>query len=268
MAKGNSRYIPKTKHNPEYQARQIEKLSARIDTHAKHISAISQSHDNHISHLGNFARHDLKNAIQSMDSILNTIDPDEFDKSTVESLIAYLSVMRSTLDNFAKLVTYSSTGTFNLSDLMVAVELLARADMQRNGIDILFEYDRMCKIEISLPFQVILQMLNNLIINAIKALEGVTEKKILIKAFIISEFLNIEIKDNGILIPEDGLSKIFNYGYSSTGGSGIGLFHARYLCNEYKGKIDIEQVKDSDFNKTFTILLPLKLDDGKDDSNN
>lgn len=269
MRKKRKNYIPKKRYNPIQQAKRIDKIANDLEIHRRHISAISMSHDNHITHLANFARHDIKNTIQNIDSILSTTPAEEFNNNTIVSLTASLDVIRNTMDNFAKLVPYSTTGKFRLNDLMVAVELLARADMQKNEIEMVFDYSRQTSTEIDLPFQIILQMMNNLIINSIKSLESLPNKKMLIQAWMEQEFLHIKIKDNGIVIKQEDSDKIFDYGYSTTGGSGIGLFHARFLCNDLKGGINVDLTEDENYNKTFSIRLPIILNkNGKDSFNN
>lgn len=265
MKKKKTTYQPTSKYNPAYQSRQIEKLAERLRIHQLQIEAISRSHDNHITHLANFARHDIKNAIQNMDSILSTTSASDFNDKAIDSLSTCLDVIRTTLDNFAKLVPYSSTNTFTLDSLLVAVELLARADMQRNHIDMVFEYPRDTTIAIQLPFQAVLQMMNNLIINATKGLEDVSGKKLLLLAQVDTVHMTIAIKDNGTPIQIADSARIFEYGYSTTGGSGIGLFHAKYLCTAFKGDIQVDLQEDHGYNKTFIVKLPITLPlNGKD----
>lgn len=258
MMKGKKKYIPNRAYNPAAQAKKIDQLADKLEIHRRDIQAISKSHDDHISYLANFARHDIKNAIQSMDCIVSTTNSDEFDSKVIDSLSTYLEVIRNTIDNFAKLVPYSVSGEFKLDNLMVAVELLARFDMQKNEIDIKFEYIRQSPLHLKLPFQIILQMLNNLIINSIKALEKIESKKIIVIGSVDEKHLKVQIKDNGCPIEPENCNKIFDYGYSTTGGSGIGLYHATYLCNEFKGKIILDLENDGVYNKTFSITLPIE----------
>jgi hypothetical protein len=82
MAK-KSKYTPKAKFNPIIQAKKIEYLSEELDRLGKAIEALSKSHDNHIAYLGNFARHDIKNAILSMDSILTETTPEDFNEERI-----------------------------------------------------------------------------------------------------------------------------------------------------------------------------------------
>ena len=270
MSKSRRRkkYIPTQRYSPVQQAKRLDRIAEDLEIHKRHIKAISMSHDNHIVHLGNFARHDIKNTIQNMDSILSTTDLAEYTDETIKSLSSCLDVMRETIDNFAKLVPYSSNGEFRLDELMIAVSLLARGEMQKKEIDITFDYQRQTQTKIVLPFQAILQMLNNLIINAIKSLELTSGRKLMVSAKIEDQFLFIEIKDNGISIMPEDSEKIFDYGYSTTGGSGIGLFHARFLCNNFTGEINLNLLEGEEYNKKFSIKLPLIFNqNGKNDPN-
>jgi signal transduction histidine kinase len=266
--KRKKKYNPTSHYNPVVQKRKIDKLAEKIENHRRAIQAISRSHDIHISYLGNFAKHDIKNAIQSMDSILSTTNPNEFDEEKIRSLSEYLKVIRSTMDNFAKLVPYSASGKFTLTTLMLAVELLTRADMQKSEIDIKLVFPKTSEAEIHLPFHGILQMLNNVILNSIKSLENVDKKVLLITAELKDEMAQFCISDNGIAIPEGNEEQVFDFGFSTTGGSGIGLYHARYLCDQFKGEILLENKPNGMFTKAFHIKLPILEKDGKDNTDN
>ena len=91
----------------------------------------------------------------------------------------------------------------------------------------------------------------------------------LIAAYIDQDVFKLEIRDNGCTISEENISKIFDYGYSTTGGSGIGLYHAKYLCEQYfEGSIKVKVNTFGIYNKVFFIILPICLQNGKDNNNN
>jgi len=257
MKKRKKKYTPPKRYNPAVQANRLDKLSEQIELHRRNIEAISKSHDNHISYLGNFAKHDIKNAIQSMDSILTTTGIEEFDETKIGSLSTYLEVIRGTINNFSKLVPYSSNGKFKIDILFIAVELLSRTEIATNKIEFKLDFDRNLDTEIDLPFQSLLQMLNNLLINSIKSLEGENEKKIYLKAEVKDTELIIMISDNGKIIPSENQQRVFEYGFSTTGGSGIGLYHAKYLCDQFDGSISVSLTEKEELNKTFIIKLPI-----------
>jgi len=50
--------------------------------------------------------------------------------------------------------------------------------------------------------------------------------------------LEIRIKDDGVGISDEDLKSIFNFGFSKTGGSGIGLYHVKKIMEEY-GSIEV-----------------------------
>ena len=80
-------------------------------------------------------------------------------------------------------------------------------------------------------------VIDNLISNArkkeikakhIEVTIDVTEKK----------NLELRIKDDGIGISNEDLKTIFDFGFSKTGGSGIGLYHVKKIMDEY-GSIEV-----------------------------
>ncbi|MGF1636482.1 MAG: hypothetical protein ACFCUU_05370 [Cyclobacteriaceae bacterium] len=71
------KFIPQKRLNPEILKKKLDKLESEIALHRKNIDAISKSHDNHITMLSNFAKHDIKNSVQSMDSIISSNSADE-----------------------------------------------------------------------------------------------------------------------------------------------------------------------------------------------
>ena len=103
------------------------------------------------------------------------------------------------------------------------------------------------------------QALINIIDNAVKY----TEKgKIMIKAYIEGEEVNIDISDTGPGIPEEHLPRIFERFYvvdksrsRKTGGTGLGLSIAKHIIEMHKGRITVSSVPKK--GTTFHISLPL-----------
>ena len=262
------KYTPSPKYNPVV-------LSKRVDNDRKEINRLSNffksydvSYSNHITYLGNFSRHDIKNAIQSIDSILSTTEASEFTAEIIESIASHLEVIRNTNENFAQLVPYSTDGTFTIDVLLNASQLLFRADMVKHEINIIYDYPKDSIIHIKLPFQSIVQVINNLLINCIKALEHVENKHILVKGILTDNDLIINIYDNGSNIGTENKNQVFDYGFSTTGGSGVGLFHAKSLCQNFKGRIELTDSDIDIYNKSFTIVLPIYDIYGEEHSNN
>lgn len=258
MNRKKKNYIPKKPLNPIVVQSKLSELENQVKLHGKNIDAIGKSHDTHITMLSNFARHDIKNSVQSMDSILGSNSLEELTDKHLESLKLNLNIIRETIDNFSKLVPYSERDYFNFEQLITAVELLNRENFYLNKIKLVKNIPE-GDYNFNLPFQSVLQMINNIIINATKAFDDkATDKKIKISIEFSDELFSIKIYDNASKIPFSKIDSIFEYGKSSTGGSGIGLYHARYLCNLYNGNISVSELSDDpNYSKYFLINLPI-----------
>lgn len=250
------KYIPKKRHNPEHQALLIEELEKKIEQHRRELEIVTASYDKHMEYLANFARHDMGNAIQTMDAIV-TLAESDFQAEHLTSLRSCVDNLNIILDNFEKLVPYSKTGDFELSRLMVALETMNRSAFSLEHIQSNIRYDKSRNITLSQPYQALLQILHNLVINAIKALKGVEEEKIIeISADTDDKNCWISVKDTGCGIPDENVNKVFEYKFTTTNGTGIGLYHAKYVCKEINGRINLQRNVDG-FSTIFTIKFPL-----------
>ncbi|HQD45823.1 MAG TPA: sensor histidine kinase [Kaistella sp.] len=256
---GKSKFIPQNRTNPVLLQKKLKELEKEVKLHGRNIDAISKSHDTHITMLSNFARHDIKNSVQSMDTILSTNSIDELKDEHLDSLKLNINIIRETIDNFSKLVPYSERDYFDLEKLISAIELLNRENFYVFKVTLIKDIPD-GNFNFNLPFQSVLQMLNNIVINAIKAFENSTHpnKRIKISAEFTDKKFTLSIFDNAEKIPFEEVNTIFDYGVSSTGGSGIGLYHAKYLCNLYHGDIKVFELNaDDDYTKRFLINLPI-----------
>ena len=92
-------------------------------------------------------------------------------------------------------------------------------------------------------------LVDNLFSNSKKA--GATEFKVGIKRQ--NNNVVISFSDNGKGIEENKLKDIFKYGYTTSEGSGIGLFHVKEIIQRIGGKLEIE----SEVKKGTTIKIIL-----------
>ena len=235
--------------------KKLDKISSELDAHKKNMDAVVQSYNHHMDYLSNFARHDMGNAIQNISATLKTIEG-KVNPEIITALKSSVANLNSTLDNLGKLIPYSPNRTFRLPDLIIAVEILVRSSSRVDNIALTTRFDRENSEEINQPFQALLQLLHNLIINAQKALRNISgEKRILIEANMTPDKCVIRVMDNGCGIPPEHISTIFEYGFTTTNGSGIGLFHAKYLCMEIGGDISVTQ-NENGFSTIFTLTFP------------
>lgn len=94
-------------------------------------------------------------------------------------------------------------------------------------------------------------IIDNLINNAKKAKASNIEIKLEETA---KNHLEISFIDDGIGIQENEINKIFDLGYTTTDGSGIGLFHVKQIIDSMKGQITVY----NNIDKGITLTLHLK----------
>ncbi|KND16845.1 hypothetical protein AFK20_12695 [Enhydrobacter aerosaccus] len=239
---------------------ELNALQIKLDRMSKNIDAQTEIHAAHLALLGNFASHDLKNSLQSIDAIISTHQHDELSEEHLQSIKYNVQLIRETLKNFSKLVIHSGDNTCTFDELIQAIKIVSRDTFSENNINFNVEQDYDTDITFHYPFTVMFLMLNNLVINAVKALEVVeNDRKIEIHTVLTDENILIKVFDNAPKVDKTLEDKIFEFGYSTTNGSGIGLFHARYVCEIYKGTLNYheETKKNHLLDKCFVIELPL-----------
>jgi len=125
----------------------------------------------------------------------------------------------------------------------------------KNRIQVVKEYGDLPQIE-CYPSQ-LNQVFMNLLVNAEQAMPE--KGTITIKTFRDGESVKVAIRDTGIGIPKENLSKIFDPGFTTKGvgvGTGLGLSICHKIIQDHHGKITVE----SEVGKgtTFTIALPIR----------
>ncbi len=102
------------------------------------------------------------------------------------------------------------------------------------------------------------RVLNNLVKNALQAIPEDRAAQIYLKLRRIGDFAQIEVKDNGVGIPEDKRSQIFtpNFTTKSTG-SGLGLAMCANIVETLQGKIYFET--EEHVGTRFYVEIPLTI---------
>ena len=109
-----------------------------------------------------------------------------------------------------------------------------KLNLKKTENDIFFQFD---KLQISRCF-------NNLIKNAIEAVEKIPNPSVELIMYNKSNNIIIEIKDNGVGIDEKMISKIFEpYFTTKSKGTGLGLSIVKRIIEDHGGKIKIEKNK-------------------------
>lgn len=123
----------------------------------------------------------------------------------------------------------------------------------KNDIDIECNINAASKYTIKIKPLSFIMMIDNIVGNAIKA--NATKFRIVLDDK-SKEYHIIRFIDNGEGIDEsiEDISRLFEFGVTTTSGSGLGLFYAKKYMNDIKGEIDIVPNED----KGISVVLKFK----------
>jgi signal transduction histidine kinase len=102
----------------------------------------------------------------------------------------------------------------------------------------------------------VLRLLQNLVTNAIEALDGRTDGQVEIEAWAQAEVLCLKIADNGPGLPAEVRSHMFEpfVTHGKQKGIGLGMSIVRNIVTAHGGTIDFESEEGK--GTTFTVKLP------------
>lgn len=192
-----------------------------------------------------------------LDSALRNID------DAMKLVMTNLTRASELIQSFKKVAVDRSSSdkrVFNIKEYLKDIATSLKPRLKKNAHSIEIEADDMIEIE-SYPGD-LSQVITNLIINSV--VHGFDENKkngiIKIRAVRENENLMIIYSDDGMGIPEENLSKIFNPFFTTkrgTGGSGLGLNIVYNIVTQKLGGT-IECRSTVDIGTTFIITLPVK----------
>ncbi|TGM74087.1 PAS domain S-box protein [Leptospira mtsangambouensis] len=217
--------------------------------------------------LTDWDRNDLSNVLLDTSDIL---------EESIDGASRVVEIVRN-IKSFAHVNKEENFVRCNLNEVINSAINISHHNIKYDSV-VEFSFDKNLP-EIFCHPQEIGQVFINLLVNAGHAIEekknhglfpdtqGEKPGKIEIKTKCIysennQQFAEIKIKDNGIGIPEDIQSRIFDPFFSTkeTGeGTGLGLSISMDIIRKHKGKIDLESVRCE--GTTFSILLPTNLED-------
>jgi two-component system, NtrC family, nitrogen regulation sensor histidine kinase NtrY len=172
---------------------------------------------------------------------------DDFDDislgiSTIRKRSENLLKFADTYRQLAK-VSMTSFSKFYIRDLFEGVEILLENQIEQKNI----EFDVIIKdFELMIEGDMVLieQVLINLIINAIDAVQHQPNPKITLSVFQNIQQVIIEVRDNGVGMSDELMDKIFvPFFTSKPNGSGIGLSLSKQIMALHKGTITINSVE-------------------------
>lgn len=204
--------------------------------------------------------HTAGNITWSLDSLIDSINNDE----PREKLIKDIKDISLEVQRIVSASRFVTKAGFNTQAEKITNDLVSFVnDYVRNiyvPADSFIHQKRPIKIEINennsvkhllkfRPFEITVIM-DNLFSNSRKA----KSTKIELTWKKDKDFLILNFKDNGLGIPDEIKDKIFNFRYSNTDGSGIGLYHVKDLLSKYKASIEFVQ---SNSGAEFDLKFPI-----------
>lgn len=246
-ALGKGIELEETSENLEQQVKKGAFQGALIGTDKERI--ISMQHQ--VFHSSSRIHRNLK-------LLIKKLDPNTFDEAT-KKYVKVISLEASKINSIANFITKAN---FNLKASEIEEDLVDFVVDYLNEVyiieDAVIDTDLKIYIDINSATHIktirpleVTSVLDNFISNAEKA-----KAKTLNFTFKKTDSkLQIVIKDDGQGIKQKDISRIFELGYSTTDGSGIGLFQIQdIVVSKMKGAIEV----DSELNKgtTFKITIP------------
>lgn len=193
----------------------------------------------------------------NIEFLLKTID-----KTTMtEKQKKYIGVVTHELDKIVSISKFITKANFNLTASTINADIInfIREYLEELYLSSNHVIDSQIKIEnipktnttykINLRPLEITTMIDNFIQNSQKA----KATKIIFNYLIDKDCFVLTVEDDGCGIAKDNLDNIFQLGYTTTNGSGIGLFNVKETIRQMNGTIDVK----SEINKgtKFTIRI-------------
>ena len=193
----------------------------------------------------------------NIEFLLKTID-----KTTMtEKQKKYIGVVTHELDKIVSISKFITKANFNLTASTINADIInfIREYLEELYLSSDHVIDSQIKIEnipktnttykINLRPLEITTMIDNFIQNSQKA----KATKIIFNYLINKDCFVLTVEDDGCGIAKDNLDNIFQLGYTTTNGSGIGLFNVKETIRQMNGTIDVK----SEINKgtKFTIRI-------------
>jgi len=255
---------------------QPAELLARTRHHVRLLEQQRQM-ERHYQHLNTLrnqfiqsATHDLKNPLHIIQSYAQLLDEhediahSEDARRYVQRILVSTQRMWDLVTDMLDLAHLENGMALSLQEASIN-QMLTRTiyefelDAQKRGVVLVSEImdeDRIIQVDVS----AFLRVLENLLSNALKYTP--TKGKILLRAWVQAQQLFISVSDDGMGIPSEELSRVFEPFYRvnqrevhEVEGSGLGLSIVKLIVEQHGGQVEVQSTMG--YGTTFTLRLPL-----------
>lgn len=171
--------------------------------------------------------------------------------------LSYMSEVITTVKGQAVNLSGDDKVKFSISELFSHTNILMKHELQNALVKLEIKNDVDDDVILTGNINSLVQVLNNLISNAIQAYNGKTDQKIELGAYLKDSGIEIMIKDYGPGLPTKVKNKLFKEMITTKGkeGTGLGLFMSYSMVKaKFNGDITYES---SEKGTTFYIYLPV-----------
>ena len=268
--KKNSKYFKQSKYNPVVFQKQLDESKRKIEKLRVAFDHKYQALEIFLTLIVNFASHDIKNSLHSLDGMVSTLSPNEISALEIESMKMCIDQMRDILTSFGEFSIKNDGKSFEIGKLLQSLEILHRPYLKRDKVEFSIQYINVEKtLIIHQDFQLILFMFNNMIINSLTALKDSNVKRLTIFLRQLEQDVEILVCDTGVGIPDENKPRVFEpYFTTKEGGTGVGLTHVQFVIETIlKSEISIITDKIEDFITIFKLTIPISSHDSQDFDN-
>jgi signal transduction histidine kinase len=166
-----------------------------------------------------------------------------------------MSDIITTVKGLATNMNTSETAEFTADELMKRVFLLMQQELKRGKCRMEFTNDLPPAVKITGDVNNLVQVLSNLVGNAVDAMPAGGEIKA--HAFLKDDAICLSVSDQGMGVPPNIKEKLFKEMFTSKGakGTGLGLYmSAALMRGKFGGKLWLEQTSHS--GSTFCLSIP------------
>lgn len=243
--------------NFNYMMQQLRE--SRIEIENLHRTQMSRAE--HLATLGELATglaHEIRNPLAGIAGVIEIITRDLPSTSPARAVVKDVRLEIAQINRILTDLLETARPhppRMSLSNLNTTVEhavMLARQQVLSKPIKIELQQSPELA-EVEHDSDQIHQVLLNLLLNAVQAMDGAGTVRVVIGSH--DDWASVSVTDSGRGIPEQNLSQIFRPFYTTKGnGTGLGLSLARRIVEEHHGRIEVSSVVGK--GSKFEVLLP------------
>ena len=176
----------------------------------------------------------------------------------IKTYTSYMSDIITAIKGQAASFTEDTYETFSIDELVKRVNILMKHELQQALVTLNVTYNLTREINLHGNINSLIQIMNNLISNAIQSYNGTPNQSVELTLENTDTKLIITIQDHGMGIPEELKDKLFKEIITSKGknGTGLGLFISySNLKTQFNG--DLKFSSKVGKGTTFEIILPI-----------